>query len=243
MLTLPTISPTIEQNRQRRGLRRLRRIIGTRSRFVLHGQGSPHRDALQAYIATCFARAYRAEVTEFAPLLLELRCAGKINGVAGIRPADRSPLFLEHYLDDPVERVAATLTGQPIERREIVELGNLAALRPGACQLINIILAATLHDAGFRYAGLVSTAKLERILRRQHFSVQNVVAADPARLGRAAAKWGGYYDSDPKVIWIDLAKTVAALHEQRLPAAICLHFAATIDQLAGQIRMRNDTPD
>jgi hypothetical protein len=70
MLTPPKISPPIEQNRQRRGLHR---VIGTRSRFVLHGQDSPHRDALQAYIATYFARAYRAEVTEFAPLLLELR--------------------------------------------------------------------------------------------------------------------------------------------------------------------------
>jgi hypothetical protein len=73
MLTLPKISPPVEQNRQRRGLRRLHQVICTRSRFVLHGQDSPHRDALQAYIATCFTRAYRAEVTEFAPLLLELR--------------------------------------------------------------------------------------------------------------------------------------------------------------------------
>ena len=48
----------------------LRRLLGNKSEFVLHDTLSSHRAELEHYISRCFERAYRAEVTEFAPLLL-----------------------------------------------------------------------------------------------------------------------------------------------------------------------------
>jgi hypothetical protein len=219
----------------------LRRLMGARPGFKLHGVGAPRRAELETYIARCFDRAYQAEVTEFAPLLLEQYCAGGISGVAGIRPAAREPLFFEQYLDEPVERVATRVAGAPICRAELVEMCNLAALRPGACQLINILLAAVLHDAGFRYAGFAGTAQLEKIVRKQNFSVHPVAVADPEKLGAAAAQWGSYYDSSPNVLLVDLRKTLSTLRQQRLPAAVFSFYAAEIQELAASVRAVNRT--
>jgi hypothetical protein len=240
MQALSTVSSNARRQRQPHGTRTLYRLLGKRSDFALHDARSLRRPELENYTARCFERAYRAEVTDFAPLLLELCCTGSISGVAGVRPAGHEPLFLEHYLDEPVERVATAVAGQSIGRHEIVELCNLAALRPGACQLINIMLATVLYGAGFRYAGLVSTAQLERIVRKQHFVVESITAADPARLGAVSARWGSYYDSEPNVILVDLSATMAALHDHRLSAAIIRHYATTIDRLVDQLRACND---
>jgi len=240
MHTLPLVAQSTTQNKRRNSLRMLQRMLGTRAEFNLHGQSSENRDELQAYIGRCFSRAYQAQITEFAPLLIELRCGESISGVAGIRPAGDYPLFMEHYLDQPVEEVVSDFTGQAIERSQIVELGNLAALRPGACQLINIVLAAMLQRAGFRYAVLVSTTKLAGILHKQQFSVRRIGAADPARLGEAAENWGSYYASDPSIILIDLQATLATLKEQPLPSAVFDHFADDIERLVNQLPNRCD---
>lgn len=230
--TLPSLGVEPQQHR---APHLLRRLLGTSAEFELHDACSARRPALEKYIAQCFQRAYQAEVTEFAPLLLELRCGHSTSGVAGIRPAGRAPLFFEHYLDVPVEEVAGQLAGQPVARHEIVEICNLAALRPGACQLINIILAAALHGAGFRYAGFAVTAQLERLICKQHFVVQPVAIADPARLGSAAAQWGSYYASSPNVLLVDLPRSMPILHSHYLPSAIFQIYADTIQSLSNSL--------
>jgi hypothetical protein len=217
----------------------LRRVLGNKSEFVLHDTLSSHRAELEDYVSRCFKRAYSAEVTEFAPLLLELRCVSNTSGVAGIRPASAQPLFLESYLDEPVETVARQFAGEPVERHEIAELCNLAALRPGACQLINIILAAALQGAGFRYACFAGTNQLERIVRKQHFAVEPVAVAAPARLGPAAAQWGSYYDSSPNVLLVDLHQTMQALYAQRLSTAVIRMYAETIGSLGHELAAFN----
>ena len=232
-LSLPSAAPP-----QRSGSRALRRLLGTRSAFALHADDSARRPELQAYITRCFDRAYGARVTDFAPHLLELSCAGHINGVAGIRPASHSRLFLEQYVDESVEDLATREFGR-VERHEIVELGNLAALRPGACQLINIMLAATLHGAGFRHAGLVSTAKLEGVIRKQGFAVRSVTRADSARLGSAAAAWGSYYKTFPNILFVDLEKTMAALRTQRLATGFMDYYRTEIIRLSERLATFN----
>jgi hypothetical protein len=217
----------------------LRRLLASGTEVGLHAHCSPRRSELESYIARCFKRAYDADVNEFAPFLLELCCAGRTSGVAGIRPATSGPLFLEQYLDEPVEQVASRVAGQTVGRDEIVELANLAALRPGACQLINILLAAVLHAAGFRYASLAGTAQLERILRKQSFVVIPVAIADPVRLGSAAEQWGSYYATSPNVLLVDLELTMQALGAQRLATAVCVMFAKTLRRISNSLSTFN----
>jgi hypothetical protein len=218
-------------------------MLRKNSAFELLTTYSSERPDAEQYVARCFDRAYGAEVTEFAPLLLTLRCAGRISGVAGVRPAGVQQTFVENYIDEPLEELASDVFGAKVDRCDIAEVGNLASLQPGACQVINIVLAASLLRAGFRYAVLVSTAQLEKILRKQNFSLIRVGAADPARLGATADKWGSYYSTEPQILFVDLEATVAILESQALAVAIMHVFASQVDELAtGYVAMNYALP-
>jgi hypothetical protein len=210
----------------------LSKLLSAAPEFDLHAANSPQRHQLERYITRCFARAYNAEVTEFSPLLLDVKCAGNISGVAGIRMAETSPLFLEHYLDAPVEEVVANTFGEVVSRHEIVEIGNLAALRPGACQLMLLMLAGILHAAGFRYAAFAGTDQVVRTVHKLSEAVRAVGIADPSRLGIDAKHWGSYYDTSPQVMIVDLAATKAIFDAQRLPAAVFAVYESRIHVLA-----------
>ncbi len=211
----------------------VRRLMRNNPCFRLHNTGSDRRPELQDYIRRTFAKAYDADVQVFAPLLLELRCAGSVSGVAGIRPAANTSLYVEHYLDEPAERAIRKTMGEAVSREQILEICNLAALAPGACQLINITLAAAVLAGGYRYAILAGTAQLRKILTKQNFVVRTLTSADPSRLGAGAGQWGRYYDTCPEVLIVDVRATVTALREQLLASAL-LDFLAADTRALGQ---------
>ena len=145
-------------------------------------------------------------------------------------------LFSEHYLDAPVEQVVSEFTGLCVERSEILEIASLAALRPGACQLINIMLLAVAHAAGFRYGCFASTSQLQRILSKQHFVVTALADADPACLGAYAARWGSYYETEPRVLLVDIEASLRSLQNQYLSAAFFELYAPLISETARQLK-------
>ena len=214
----------------------LSKLLSAGPEFDLHAENSPQRRQLERYVARCFVRAYKAQVTEFSPLLLDVKCAGNISGVAGIRMAATSPLFLEHYLDQSVEKVITHTFGQVVSRHEIVEIANLAALRPGACQLMLLMLAGILHAAGFRYAAFAGTDQVVRTVHKLSEAVRAVGIADPSRLGVDAKHWGSYYDTSPQVMIVDLAATKAIFDAQRLPAAVFAVYESRLNALAAILR-------
>jgi hypothetical protein len=161
-----------------------------------------------------------------------------LQAVIGLREASTEHLFLEQYLDAPVEQTLAATCGRRVARHEIMELGNLASLRPGVCQLVYLVLAAALQRAGYRYAVFAGTAQVERIISKLHFSLRSIVAADPARLGSAADSWGTYYATAPHVLVVDLQESLPTLQQSVLASAVLDIYADQIDALAGELRAR-----
>ncbi|MEE4185636.1 MAG: thermostable hemolysin [Gammaproteobacteria bacterium] len=210
----------------------LRRLLRFNPEFNLHRPGSPERNEVEDYIAAVFAEAYGADVTGFAPFLMSMSCAGRISAAAGIRPAADSPLFLEQYLDAPVEDVLSARYGRAIPRSEIFELGNLAALRPGVCQLIYLIMAGVVARTDLNYAVFAGTRQVAKGVGRLGFCMEPIVAADPARLGTAADSWGTYYKNAPQVTVLDLRKSMTVLADMPLPRILLEIYAPQIELLA-----------
>jgi hypothetical protein len=154
----------------------------------------------KSFIADVFQRRYGAEVTAFAPNLMLLEQHERIIAAAGWRPADTEALFLERYLDIPVEQAVARLAGQPVQRERIVEVGNLAAEKPGATIHLVRTLAAHLHQLGYEWVVSTVTTELAGIFARLGLPPLALAPADPARLGAGAAAWGRYYDTAPVVV-------------------------------------------
>jgi len=92
----------------------------------------PCRVEPEKFVRDRFRDGWGAEVGELLPWLVGVRDpAGCLTAVAGLRPAATGPLFLEHYLDRPVEEVITARTGAPVAREQIIEMGNLATAHPG----------------------------------------------------------------------------------------------------------------
>ena len=162
--------------------------------------GSAQRPTAEAFVRDVFAEHYQASVSSFAPTLTLFEQDEQLIAAAGWRSAGDEPLFLERYLDAPIEHSVAQLAGQNVARDRIVEVGNLATTRQGSSVHVIFLLAEHFHRSGFEWVVFTATRELVRIFTRLGLPLLALAPADPSRLGDEAAAWGSYYDTKPIVV-------------------------------------------
>lgn len=124
---------------------------------------------------------------------------GEIVAVAGFRAAADGPLFLEQYLDGPIETVVAAASGDSTRDR-IVELGAFTALdRAHALELMRR-LPLFLQQRGFEHLVCTANRAIRLCLRLQGIHAQVIGSASHARIADGDTSWGRYYAHDPKVL-------------------------------------------
>lgn len=195
--------------------------IPTAARLRLHHGGDPGRAEVEAFVAGVFAQRFGAELREFAPWLVSLRDDDDaIVAAAGYRRAGDGPLFLEHYLEAPVERLLAPAAGSPPSRPAIVEVGHLAATRAGEGRQLIRLLGVHLAAQGFQWVVSTLTEELRHLFVRLGVAPLALGRADPHLLGDAARSWGTYYDHSPVVLAGYLPQALRQLARRPLvPAA------------------------
>lgn len=162
--------------------------------------GHPRRRAAEAFIRATFRKVYAADVPAFAPNLMLIEQDVRPLAAVGWRSAAEEGLLLERYLDVPIEHEIGRLAGQAVPRESIVEVGNLAAERPGSSVDLILLLAAHLDLLGFEWVAFTATSELIGIFRRLGLPPLALAQADPERLGDEALAWGRYYDTRPVVV-------------------------------------------
>jgi hypothetical protein len=164
------------------------------------GRDGADRAALEHYVRTAFNRSHDADVSTFMPTLLAFRDgAGTLRGVLGLRSAADQPLYLENYLDRPVEQAIVAAGYHPVERDEVVEVGNLAA---GSClAAVRMVsqMPVQLMNRGYCWIVFTATSTVHEILLGLGAPLVELGRADPSRVARQADRWGRYYDNDPRV--------------------------------------------
>ncbi|MCQ4346889.1 thermostable hemolysin [Pseudomonas stutzeri] len=173
------------------------------------------RRQLEGFIGARFAEHYGARIRHFMPCLLGLYDRERqLQAALGVRCGQSEPLFLERYLDAPVEQRIAELGGVGLPARgRIAEVGNLASLGGGHARLLIVALTDQLAAAGFRWVAFTGTPLLLNSFQRLGLGLLHLGAADGRRLGAELADWGSYYATQPQVMVGD----VLAAH-QRLQA-------------------------
>ncbi|MBE0473622.1 MAG: thermostable hemolysin [Rhodoferax sp.] len=126
---------------------------------------------------------------------------GTLHGAAGYRRADSGALFLERYLDVPIEQAILERSGVQVERHQIVEVGNLAASGLGTARTLIAKLTRQLALQGFRWVTFTGTQEVLNSFHRLGLAPQLLALADPARMGESLADWGHYYDNQPQVVF------------------------------------------
>ena len=161
---------------------------------------SPRRQEAEDFIRDVFHRHHEAHVRSFAPNLLLLEQQERVIAAVGWRGADQESLFLERYLDEPVELLMERLTGQVFSRERVVEVGHLASEKAGGSVQVIVSLARHLAREGYEWVVFTATRELVRIFTKLGLPLLALAKADPARLGAHAGDWGRYYEAQPVVV-------------------------------------------
>jgi hypothetical protein len=178
----------------------------------------PRRACLEHFIAEVYRQRYGAHVVHFAQQLIALQDTdGKCLAAAGYTSATVAPLFVEQYLDVPVEEAIAARIGAPVTRSQVVEAGNLAAAGPGAARDMIVHLAAVLHRVQLGWVELTCTRTLLNSFFRLGLAPLALAHADPRRLPDCGKSWGSYYRTDPIVVAADIAAGFISLQTRHHP--------------------------
>jgi hypothetical protein len=170
------------------------------------------RARVEQFISQAYGAAYGAVIRDFLPQLVGIFRDDELLAACGLREARAERLFLETYLDQPVEHRLSDLTRSHVRRSAIVEIGNLAIARPGAARLLITMLTEHLARRGSEWAVFTAVPTL-----RNNFSalqIPRLVLGDarPERLDPDVREaWGSYYDCSPQVSAVRVADASLAL--------------------------------
>ncbi len=172
------------------------------------------RPEAEQFIRNGFERAYRARLRHFMPALMSLRRHSKMAAACGLRAAAAERLFLECYLERPVEVALSEAAKRPVSRGDIVEVGNLVVARAGFARNLILHLTAYLHASGAAWVVFTAVPSLRNNFIRLGIPLVALAAADAARLDPAAlADWGTYYEQGPVITAVNVAAAFAAVRE------------------------------
>jgi hypothetical protein len=170
----------------------------------LSDANAPDRQALEAFIRTRFYAVHQAHIEHFMPEMLSLRDENHgLRAVCGLRHANEGPLFLEHYFEWPIEQVLSTSAQQTIERKAILEIGNLAVLEPACIRSLLASISVYLHHTNTEWAVFTGIPSLINALKKLQMTLLVLGSATIDHLPEHEhAAWGNYYQLNPQVIAI-----------------------------------------
>jgi hypothetical protein len=192
--------------------RRRMQSVACQPKFVQTSRpGSENRIAAEQFVWACFKHSYGAEIRHFMPLLMSLTNQDEeLKAVLGFRYADDNPLFLENYLDRPVEQLLSAKLKMPVDRSRLVEVGNLAVSTVGGGRWLITALTAFLSATDSEWALFTIGPVLYNAFNRMGLELIDLAEAKLDSLPiEEQARWGSYYDQKPRVV----AGNIAHGHE------------------------------
>lgn len=179
--------------------------------LVLYFPSSLNRVHVESFIYNQFKLKHNAEISQYMPYLLSLENANhEVLSAAGFRPSCNEQLFLEQYLDEPIEMLLSGYFGEKIYRNSIIEVGNLASDCPGSSRLMIMAMTCLFDQQGFEWVVMTGTNELLNIFRNLQLQPLPLTPAEASRLNKEQDKWGSYYTHDPQV----MTGNIKAGHEE-----------------------------
>ena len=181
-----------------------RTATGASADIALIDRNHPQRHQVEAFITRRFRDAHGARISNFMPQLIAIfNHNGDVLAALGLRNAAKEPLFLEQYLDAPLEQLLSAQSGDtaaPAQRGDIVEIGNLASIDRRASRRLFGFLAGFLISEGYQWATFTGCPSLRKIFNLLGIDTFSLGEARVERLAADQRDWGSYYDDKPEVL-------------------------------------------
>ena len=175
-------------------------IETTRNAFTVVEPDSEERAVLEARIRSGFGMHFDACIEGFMPRFAHYRHRSGATGVIGVRCAADGPLFLENYLNAPVESIIESTTGERTARDRIAEVGQFVVDDRDIVTSFFRDLVPFLTASGFDWVCFTGTDRIRALLARIGFRGLPLARAEQTRVPGSGDHWGRYYDFDPVVI-------------------------------------------
>lgn len=171
---------------------------------------------IQTFICQRYREQYQASLRSFMPRLLALTDRqGNLLGAVGLREAT-APLFLECYLDQPVEALIANEQQRAINRQSIIEVGQFAGINAGATREMIGLLTTHLYHQGYAWVVFTGTRALRNSFKRLGLNPRDLGPVHADRLPIDDPNdWGSYYQHQPRVQYGSIAKGFHSLAAER----------------------------
>jgi len=193
-----------------------------------------NRLTVEGFISKRFYQAYGAKLSYFMPYLLSAERDGKIRGAVGFQPAKLAQLFLEAYLEQPIESTLSRHLSSTVERDSIVEIGNLASISPKVTQTLFTILSDIISQSGYSWVVFTANSTVLAWMNSIQLPCFVIAEADPSHLQDKGKSWGSYYQDKPIV----LACNVAQGHHQVLSQETSLFLRHTYQQIISKVALK-----
>jgi hypothetical protein len=178
--------------------------------FTVVMRSDESRTAVEGEIRKLYWDRYAARISSFPDTLVtDLGPSGNIECAAGIHYGCQG-LFSECYLDLPIESILSQRFGRAIRRNQVVEVCNLAAIRPGQSLAFvrRVVEFAATADA--ECAIFTATRALRTLLQRSGLKMTELARAERSRV-KNPDDWGNYYDHDPRVMAVSHGMALAQM--------------------------------
>ncbi|RQW64880.1 thermostable hemolysin [Vibrio viridaestus] len=158
----------------------------------------PQKSEIENYIYQRYSRAFQATLNEFMPQYLVLYQHEKLISACGFQHAQYRPLFLEQYLDEPIELLIKRHFGVAT-RSSIIEFGQLASFSNRFSLIHFSLMTSYLIEQGFEWCVCTVTAPLFALMERMGLKPLSIGSADPLRVD-GYSNWGQYYSHQPQLV-------------------------------------------
>lgn len=172
--------------------------------------GSAAEEAVVRFIQTRFFDAYGARPQLRIPQLLALLGRQReVSAAVGVREAAKERLFLEDYIDAPIEHILPDEAS--IARSGVFEIAHLAGVEPGISRFLFPMLTLWLTERNASWIAFTGTAQLRNSFDRLGIEIRVIAPALATRLPDQGRGWGRYYDHGPMVMVASVPSGYAAL--------------------------------
>lgn len=195
------------------------------------------RQDAEHFIYSRFDKYYGASINHFLPYILSAYNGNKVTAALGFQPATYStPLFLEHYLDLPIESILSILAQADVERHSIVEIGNLASGRQRATQTLFLLLAELVHQSQFEWVVFTANTAVRGWLKKLNIETFSIQVADPSKLPNKGVNWGTYYDDKPVIVAANVRHTLMKLNANPFMTYLHQSYGKQLNEFSQELR-------
>lgn len=174
---------------------------------------NPERLFLESFISNSFKKTHQAELSSYLSILFSGKSNSELKVAIGIQNLKDHIAFLEQYLSIPVHKAMEQLVGYPVNREQIFEIGNLAAVDIQNAKLIIAFLVFYFSIQKVEWAVCTGTIAVRYALKQMGLVFNVLEEADPLALQDEGEQWGSYFEQKPQVLAIHVPEAFLATKE------------------------------